>query len=76
MKAILVTALVVMAGALIGLPLWAALSGRDGLVMPFVAVGLAALCSFIAYRGSVALRRRIDSLADPASAPKRHRADR
>jgi hypothetical protein len=50
--------------ALAGLPVAAALAGRDGLVLPFGAVGLAALCSFAAYRGAVALRRRIDEIGD------------
>jgi hypothetical protein len=54
--------LIVLAAALVALPVWAHLSGRGSLTLPFVAVGLAALCSFLAYRGSVLLRRRIDEI--------------
>jgi hypothetical protein len=64
--------LIVLAAALIALPVWAHLSGRSSLTLPFVAVGLAALCSFLAYRGAVILRRRIDEIGARGSGPRGH----
>jgi hypothetical protein len=62
----IVLRIVVIAGALalIGLPVFFLLSGRDTLVLAFVAVALAGLCSFLAYRGAIVIRRRIDAIGE------------
>jgi hypothetical protein len=67
--------LVVAALALAGMPAAAALSGRDGLVAPLIAVALAALCSFLAYRAAVLLRRRIDAIGAADGRDGRSRPD-
>ncbi|MFO7168633.1 MAG: hypothetical protein DIU80_011490 [Chloroflexota bacterium] len=56
LQAVVIAAAVV----LLALPVWASVSGRESLTLPFVAVGLAGLCSLLAYRVAVAIRRRID----------------
>jgi hypothetical protein len=55
--------LVILAALILAaLPAVAYLTGREGLVLSFVAVGLAGLCSFLAYRGALSVRRRIDEI--------------
>lgn len=60
---------------LLAMPAALYLSGRNELVLAFVAVGLAGLCSLLAYRGSVAVRRRIDAIGAQRPRP-RHSAER
>ena len=75
-KVIARMALAIGAVVLIGLPIAAEMSGRDGLTLPFVAVALAALCSFLAYRAAVALRRRIDDVGASRGPGRRADSDR
>lgn len=65
----IVLRIVVIAGTLIliGLPVFFSFSGRDSLVLVFVAVALAGLCSFLAYRGAVVIRRRIDAIGEASN---------
>ena len=66
--------LVVAALVVAALPAAAYLSGRDSLVFSAIAVGLAALCSFLAYRTALMFRRKIDMIGD--TPPKtRHESD-
>ncbi|HWQ15866.1 MAG TPA: hypothetical protein VNL77_23910 [Roseiflexaceae bacterium] len=76
MKRALRALLAVAALLLAGLPVAAALLGRDALVLPLVALALAALCSFLAYRGAVLLRRRIDAIGAASRPERRHPPDR
>lgn len=56
--------LIIGALTLLALPALAYAVGRSSLVLPFVAVALSALCSFLAYRAAVVLRRRIDQIGE------------
>jgi hypothetical protein len=76
MRRVLRALLLIGALMLAGLPAAAALSGRDGLVLPLIAVALAALCSFLAYRAAVQLRRRIDAIGAAGGEDRRTRLDR
>lgn len=64
LRRVLRVLLVVGALALAALPALAYASGRESLTLPLAAVALSALCSFLAYRGALLLRRRIDQIGE------------
>lgn len=71
MKRMLRWLLIAAALVLAAIPAAAHLSGRGDMVLASVAVGLAALCSFLAYRAAVLFRRRIDEIGDGAPRARR-----